>query len=75
MRDMVASTARPVQQLIAFKKEKLAPFERKTVEFIVTEPMLRFWNCDNEFVSEKGQFKLSVGYADNMIFTKDFQLK
>ena len=75
MRDMVASTARPVQQLIAFSKENFEPYERKTVKFTVKEPMLRFWNNDNEFVSEKGLFKLSVGYADNMIFTKDFYLK
>ena len=75
MRDMVASTARPVQQLIAFEKVNFKPYERKMVKFTVKEPMLRFWNNDNEFVSEKGLFKLSVGYADNMIFTKDFYLK
>lgn len=74
MRDTVASTARPVQQLIAFRKENIAPHERKTVTFTVKEPMLRFWNSDNKFVSEKGQFELSVGYADNMVFTKSFNL-
>lgn len=75
MRDLVASTARPVQQLIAFEKITLGPKERKTVEFAVTEPMLRFWNSENEFVSEKGEFTLSVGYADNMYYTERFSLK
>ena len=75
MRDMVASNARPIQQLIAFEKVNFKPYERKTIKFTVKEPMLRFWNNENKFVSEKGLFKLSVGYADNMIFTKDFYLK
>ena len=74
MRDMVGSTARPVQQLIAFEKISLEAGERKTVKFTVDEPMLRFWNDDNEFVSEKGEFKLSTGYADHLILSKSFQL-
>lgn len=74
MRDMVASNARPVQQLIAFKKEHFKPFERKTVEFTVTEPMLRFWNNDHKFVSEPGEFSLSIGFADNFLFTEKFNL-
>lgn len=74
MRDLVASTARPVQQLIAFEKITLGPKERKTVKFTVTEPQLRFWNAENELVSEKGEFTLSVGYADNMYYTEKFRL-
>ena len=74
MRDLVGSTARPVQQLIAFEKIRLKAKERKTVKFTVREPMLRFWNIDNEFVSEKGEFNLSVGYADHLILTKRFKL-
>ena len=75
MRDLVASNVRPVQQLIAFKKVSLEPGERKTIEFTVTEPMLRFWNNKNEFISEEGDFTLSVGYADNLIKTEIFRLK
>lgn len=74
MRDLVASTARPVQQLIDFKKISLKPRERKTVEFTVTEKMLRFWDNEHNFVSEPGDFNLSVGYADNMVFTKKITL-
>ena len=74
MRDLFGSTARPVQQLIAFEKISLKAKERKTVKFTVREPMLRFWNIDNEFVSEKGEFNLSVGYADHLILTKRFKL-
>jgi beta-glucosidase len=75
MRDKVASNARPVQQLIAFEKILLQPKERKTVKFTVNESMLRFWNNENKFVSESGDFTLSTGYADNLIFTQKFKLK
>lgn len=75
MRDLFASNARPVQQLIAFEKVSFAANERKTVEFIVKEDMLRFWNNENKFVSEPGAFNLSTGYADHLILTKSFILK
>ena len=75
MRDMVASVVRPIQQLVAFEKVSLAPHERKTVTFTVNEPMLRFWNFENKFVSERGEFRLSTGYADHLLHTKSFILK
>ncbi len=75
MRDMVASTARPIQQLIAYEKISLAGGERKTVEFTVAEPMLRFWNNENKFVSEAGIFRISTGYADHLLHTKELYLK
>lgn len=75
MRDLVASNVRPIQQLIDFKKVLFEPYERKVIKFVVTEPMLRFWNNENEFVSEAGKFALSVGFADNLIKTDYFVLK
>lgn len=74
MQDVVASNARPVQQLIAFEKVNFEANERKTIKFTITEPMLRFWNNENEFASELGEFKISTGYADHLILTKSFQL-
>lgn len=74
MQDIVASNARPVSQLIAFEKVDFEPNEKKIIKFTITEQMLRFWNNKNEFVSEKGEFKLSTGYADHLILTKSFCL-
>ena len=74
MHDVWASNSRPVQQLIAFEKLEFAPNETKTVKFTITEPMLRFWNNENKFVSEKGIFEISTGYADNLILTKNIEL-
>ena len=74
LRDKVASAVRPVQQLIAFDKVLMQPGEEKQVAFTVTEPQFRFWNFDNELVSEPGEFELSTGYADHLILTQCFRL-
>ncbi len=75
MRDVFASTVRPVSSLIAFKKITLAAGETATVEFTVTEPMLRFYDFNCDCISEAGEFTLSTGYADNLLLTKQFWLK
>lgn len=74
VRDMFASAVRPLQQLIDFKKVMLEPGEETTVTFTVTEEQLRFWNAENHLVSEKGSFKLMVGYADHFAAEASFEL-
>ena len=74
IRDMVGSTVRPVQQLIAFEKIELGAGESKTVTFTINEQMLRVWDVNNEHKSEKGDFKVMIGYADHFIDTKSFKL-
>ncbi|MBQ7095607.1 MAG: beta-glucosidase BglX [Clostridia bacterium] len=75
MRDLVASMVRPVQQLIDFKKVEFAPYERKEITFEIREPMLRFWNWDQKFISEPGEFQISTGCADHLLHTQTFELK
>ena len=75
MRDKIASMIRPVQQLIAFEKVSFEANETKVIEFIIEEPMLRFWNAKQQFVSEPGTFEISTGYADHLIHTKKLILK
>ncbi len=74
MRDMVASNVRPIQQLIAFEKVYFEPGERKSVKFSINEQMLRYWNHENKFVSDPGEFQISTGYADHLVLTKSFEL-
>lgn len=74
MKDVFASSVRPIQQLIAFEKVAIAAGETATVTFEITEPMLRFWNAECELVSEKGEFKLFVGYADHPYIKDSFEL-
>lgn len=74
VRDLVASVVRPVQKLIAFEKAEFKPYEEKVISFTVKEEMLRFYNQENQYISEKGKFELSSGYADNLINTITFEL-
>lgn len=74
MRDPVASIVRPVQQLIGYQKVELAAGEEKTVSFPVTEEMLRFWNFDNQHVSEPGAIELKFGWADHFCQEMTVQL-
>ena len=75
MHDLFASTVRPIQSLIGFKKVEIGAGESVTVNFKVTEPQLRFYVADCNFISEPGKFELSTGYADHLILTKTFELK
>lgn len=59
---------------IAFKKVNFEANKRKTIKFIINERMLRFWNNENEHVSETGEFKISTGYADHLLLTKSSYL-
>ncbi len=72
--DLVASTVRPIQSLVAFEKVELDAGESKTVTFQITEPMLRFWDAECNHVSEPGEFDLFVGYADHPAITDRFTL-
>ena len=72
--DLFASSVRPIQQLVAFKKVSIPAGECVEVSFEVTEPMLRFYNAQCEFISEAGDFDLFVGHADHPIFKETFRL-
>ncbi len=73
--DKVSSAARPIQELIGFKKILIAPGETVDVKLSVNEKMLRFYNAKNEWVSEPGDFLLSVGYADHPFISEGFVLR
>ena len=62
------------KKLIAFEKIELRSGESKCVEFEITEKDLRYWNFNNEFLSEEGEFEIFVGYADHKIFSDTFEL-
>lgn len=74
MRDPVASVVRPVQQLIDYAKISLQPGEVKDVVFTVRESQLRFYNTEGKEVSEPGEFRLFIGFADHPALTGSFRL-
>ncbi len=75
MRDLVASSVRPTAVLIGFEKITLAAGEERTVEFKISEPMLRFYDFGCNHISEPGEFHVSTGNAGQLLFTQSFWLK
>ncbi len=74
MRDPVASVVRPVQQLIDYRKIRLAPGKKADVTFTVREEQLRFFNGEGKEVSESGEIRISTGFADHLALTEAFEL-
>ena len=72
MKDHFGSTVRPVQQLIDFAEVTLAPGEETTVSFTVDEKKLVMWTAKGRFDTEAGLFSLYTGYADHLLFEKQF---
>ena len=64
----------PVKELKGFKKVFLKKGESIQVSFEITEPMLRFYNQNLEFVSEKGTFEVMIGKNSDEFFKTNFTL-
>lgn len=74
IRDLVGTSTRPVKELKGFQKINLQPGETKTVNFTITEDMLRFYNSQLKFVSEVGDFKAFVGTNSRDVKEVNFKL-
>lgn len=74
IRDLVGTSTRPVKELKGFQKISLQPGETKTVNFTITEEMLRFYNSQLKFVSEAGDFKAFVGTNSRDVKAVGFKL-
>ncbi len=61
IRDVKGSVVRPVKELKGLEKIYLKSGEEKTVCFEISEEMLKFYDEDMNFVSEKGEFCLWIG--------------
>src|SRR5215813_7057849 len=61
MRDVAASVTRPVKELKGFQRITLRPGEKRRVEFTLSPEQLGFWNNENRFIVEPGDFKVTVG--------------
>ncbi len=59
--DDVATVARPVKELKAFRRITLAPGESRRVEFVLTADQLAFWNGDMKLAVEPGAYTLFIG--------------
>ena len=61
VRDEVASVTRPVRELKAFQRVRLAAGESRTIELRVAVRDLAFWGPSRTWVVEPGTFRLYVG--------------
>lgn len=61
IQDVTASLVRPVRELKAFQKIKLAPGESKEVTFVITEKELSFYQEDLRYIAEPGLFNVFIG--------------
>ena len=61
IRDVVASTTRPVKELKAFELVDLAPGQSRVVDFEITPEMLEFYTADRKWAAEPGEFIIFVG--------------
>jgi beta-glucosidase len=61
VQDVVASVARPVQELKAFQRVTLRAGESRRVEFALGPDALGFYNASMSWVVEPGEFRLRVG--------------
>ena len=65
--------SRPTKELKGFKRVFIKAGEKKTVSFEIDEPMLRFYDKDCNFVSEKGKFHAFV--APHSYFEKSVEFE
>jgi len=61
IRDLVASSTRPVLELKGFKKVHIPAGESVDVSFTLNSEALSFYNHDLKWVCEPGEFNVSIG--------------
>ena len=61
IRDLYGSIIRPVKELKGFELTELQKGETKTINFVLTEKELGFYNAQGEYVIEPGEFEVYVG--------------
>ena len=74
LRDRVASVVRPVKELKAFKKVRLAAGGEQRVTFEIGEDMLKFYNAELEYAAENGDFTAYIGGSSDTANGTDFEL-
>lgn len=67
----MGSVVRPIIELKDFQKITLNRGETKTIQFIIDNQKLSFYNNALEFVSEPGDFDLMIGSSSADIRLKD----
>ena len=73
-RDLVASITRPVKELKGFRRIRLAPGERQTIEFELHTDELAFYGRDGRRVVEPGLFHAWIGGSSDAEQRTEFRV-
>lgn len=74
LRDLVASTTRPVKELKGFQLMDLKPGKTRIVKFVIEEKMLQFYTANKIWESEPGEFEVFVGGNSRDVKSAAFNL-
>lgn len=72
IRDRVASLTRPIKELKGFEKIHLEARQSKTVQFVLTEQELGFYDLQGKFIVEPGEFDVMVGTSSDSGLSGEF---
>ena len=75
LRDMVASTTRPVRELKGFKRVALKAGQEAELEFVITPEDMAFCREDMKFAQEAGEFTVWVGNTSGATLEGKFTVK
>ena len=75
IRDMVASTTRPVRELKGFQRVELKAGESIEVEFVLKPEDMAFCREDMKFAQEAGEFTVWVGEDCNASLEGKFTVR
>lgn len=75
IRDVAGSVVRPVKELKGVQLVSLEAGETKTVEFSITEEMLRFYGKDMEYRAETGRFQVMIAPHSGCEMQAEFVLE
>ena len=67
--DVAAQVVRPVKELKGFRKIELQPGETATVAFEISREMLSYWNEEQTFCFEPGDFDVMLGNNSSNVST------
>ncbi len=65
IQDLVASVTRPVKELKGFQRVFIEKGKSLTVKFKITADDLKFYNADQQFINEAGEFNVYIGPNSN----------
>ena len=74
IKDRFASVTRPVRELKGFEMVMLSPGETKTINFEISESLLKFYTANETWESESGFFDIFIGTNSNANLQESFEL-